>query len=172
MKKTGLFVICSLALASLLCSQSLVELAKKEKARRAKLSKQKTVVITNTNISQYRKNPAVTTTSGTAAQSQSQPRVETEAKAPARREGGEPAVKTATAVRKENPVEMQKNLDKAQEYVELLTLKMNALWQEFYSMDDMTSRDSIQQRLDSTYKQLQKAQADEEALRKKADAKK
>ena len=168
MKKSWLFIICSLALASLLCSQSLVELSKKEKERRAKLLKQKTVVITNENISKYKKNPAVITKSDPAAENRPQPKVEAESENPARPEGEVPEVKTL--VPKENPDELQKNLEKAQEYVELLTLKMNALWQEFYSLDDMTSRDSIQQQIDSTNKKLLKAQADEQALRKKVEA--
>lgn len=56
-------------------------------------------------------------------------------------------------------------LKHAQEYVELLTLKMNALWQEFYSMDDMTSRDWIQQQISKTYEKLLKAQEDEAKVR-------
>ena len=170
MKKSWIFVICSLALASLLCSQSLVELAKKEKERRANITKKKTVMVTNQNISKYKKDPAVITKSEPVAKNQPQPKTETETEEPARLEGGEPEVKAAGNA--ENPAELQKNLEKAQEYVELLTLKMNALWQEFYSLDDMTSRDSIQQKLDSTNKQLLKAQADEKALKKKVDAKK
>jgi len=45
-------------------------------------------------------------------------------------------------------------------------LKMNALWQEFYSLDDMTPRDLIQKQISETYLQLQKAKAEEERLKK------
>lgn len=170
MKKIGALLIIFLALTTLLSSQSLVEFAKKEKERRAKLKAKAALVITNQNITKYTKNPAVATKAGTTGQSQTQQEGERDVKSPLRREGGEPAIKILT--QKSDPAELQMDLEKAQEYVELLSLKMNALWQEFYSMDDMTSRDSIQQQIDSTYKQLQKAQADEEALKKKVSPKK
>jgi hypothetical protein len=169
MRKSGLFLSIFLVTTALLWSQSLVDLAKKEKERRAKLKDQKSVMITNQNINEYKKGPAVTTQGSGSSQTQIPPSAVKESEQTARR-GGEPVVKTSS--QKEDPAQLQMDLEKAQEYVELLTLKMNALWQEFYSMDDMTSRDSIQRQLDTTYKQLQKAQADEEALKKKAAGKK
>jgi aspartate oxidase len=53
--------------------------------------------------------------------------------------------------------------------VALLTLKMNALWQEFYSMDDMTPRDHIQRQISETYLKLQKAQIDAEQAKKEME---
>lgn len=61
---------------------------------------------------------------------------------------------------------LEEQLKRVQELVGLLTLKMNALWQEFYSLDDMTPRDLIQKQISETYLQLQKAKAEEERLKK------
>ncbi len=46
---------------------------------------------------------------------------------------------------------------KAKEEVALYTLKMNVLRQEYFSMDNMTSRSHIQQQISDTYLKLQKA---------------
>jgi vacuolar-type H+-ATPase subunit D/Vma8 len=54
---------------------------------------------------------------------------------------------------------------KAKEYVELLTLKMNALWQQFYALTDMQTKDSIQREISDTYEKLLKAQEEETRLR-------
>jgi hypothetical protein len=54
--------------------------------------------------------------------------------------------------------------------VDLLTMKMNGLWQEFYSLDDMTARDRIQQQISENYEKLLKAQQDEVAAKEELDA--
>jgi len=46
---------------------------------------------------------------------------------------------------------------------------MNALQQEYYSMDDMTPRSHIQQQTSDTYLKLQKAQKDKEQAKKDLD---
>lgn len=170
MKKTGLFIILSLMFSSMLCAQSLADLAKQEKARRAKVAKQESVLINNQNISKYKKTEAVTIELGPASQSQLEEGNRPDVTTPTVTEENRPAVKTPPQA--ETQADFDQKLAKAQEYVELLTIKMNGLWQEFYSMDDMTSRDSIQRQIDTTYRQLEKAQKDLEALRKQAETRK
>jgi len=54
---------------------------------------------------------------------------------------------------------------KAREYVDLLTLKLNALWAEFYGQTDMKSKDYIQMQISETYEKLTRAQEEEASLR-------
>jgi len=49
-------------MVALLSAQSLVELAKKEKERRAKLKKKSSVVVTNADLARIKKKPAVEVT--------------------------------------------------------------------------------------------------------------
>ena len=65
----------------------------------------------------------------------------------------------------ETPQEQEAKWKKSREYVGLLTTKMNGLWQEFYSMDDMTSRENIQREISETSLRLQKAKEDEARAR-------
>ena len=166
MKRTGIFVILSLVFSSFLCAQTLAELAKQEKERRAKLTKQETVLITNKNITKYKKTAAVTIEPGTAPQSQPQTEARPETTTPTVTEEIRPEVKTPPQT--DPQADFEQKLAKAEEYVDLLTIKMRGLWQEFYSMDDMTSRDSIQRQIDTTYRQLEKAQKDLEVLKAQA----
>ena len=170
MKKTGLFIILSLVFSSMLSAQSLADLAKQEKERRAKVAKQESVLINNQNIAKFKKTEAVTIELGPASQSQLEEGNRPDITTPTVTEEIRPEVKTPPQA--ETQADFDQKLAKAQEYVELLTIKMNGLWQEFYSMDDMTSRDSIQRQIDTTYRQLEKAQKDLEALQKQAETRK
>ena len=49
--------------------------------------------------------------------------------------------------------------DKA-ELVDLLTLKMNSLYQEFYGLDNMKSREMVQTQISDTYDKLLKAEVE------------
>jgi uncharacterized protein (DUF342 family) len=60
---------------------------------------------------------------------------------------------------------LQERWDKAKEYVELLTLKMGTLWQQFYGLEDMTTKDAVQQSIAETFIKLQRAQEDETRAR-------
>ena len=61
----------------------------------------------------------------------------------------------------EKPGDQESRWQKAKEYADLLELKLNALWQEFYSMDDMTSRDKIQQEISATFEKYTQARQEE-----------
>ena len=58
---------------------------------------------------------------------------------------------------------------KAKEYADLLELKLNSLWQEFYSMDDMMPRDKLQEQISDTFDKYQKAREDEAKAKEEFD---
>ena len=173
-KKIIVGISLPLFLTSVLSSQSLVELAKKEKERREKLKGQKKTVVTNADLTNIKRGPALTTsrqagttegsaTAGTSSELSAQDKAEpsgaksrtTDAKSADRAEPQE-----------NSPAEFEKKWKSAREQVGLLTTRMNGLWQEFYSMDDMDSREKIQRDISETSLRLQKAKEEEAKARK------
>jgi hypothetical protein len=175
-----------LLLASFLQSQSLAELSKKEKERRA-ANKGKTTTVTSADIAKVKKRPAVETTEAQAA-------VEEEAQAgeaQVQQEGAPPAAaqqaaeaaaqaeKPAEEAPQPDPValsaqENQRKLnelatisEQKNEMVDLLTLKLNSLYQEFHGLDNVKSRELVQVQISETYDKLLKAEA--EAVKAKKD---
>jgi len=174
-----------LLLASFLQSQSLADLAKKEKERRAALKGKSATVITEAELAKVKKRPAVE--SVVQEQVAEEAGAETGAAEGAVQEGAQAAAGAGTdpaqavAPPAAKPVEeippgeapapsaqdIQKKItelaDVAQqkaEMVDLLTTKMNALYQEFYGLDNMKSRELIQVQISDTYDKLLKAEAD------------
>jgi len=161
--------------------QNLAELARKEKERREALKSKQAKVITNKDLENLQKTPALiikgqeaTTSEGTppagSAQTPSSPSVvhrvtvenppasQSTYSSPAGVAGQSSSVDTMSS-------SLETSWKKAQEYVELLTLKMNALWQQFYNTPEMSTRDNIQQQISETYEKLIKAQEEETRLR-------
>jgi len=185
-KRIGIALFLSVLFAAFLGAQSVTELAKKEKERRAAL-KGKTTVVTNKDLDSLKKKPAIETgrTETPAAESlegaEGAGEEEVPAAAPAVRRAvpREPPPAVELKQKPEDPdslaarqyekvkADLQANWESAQERLDLLTLKMNALWQQFYSMDDMTTKDAIQAQISETYEKLLQAE-DEEAKAKEA----
>jgi len=160
-KRICLTVLLSFLCISFLSAQSLVELAQKEKERRESLKGKKGVVVTNASLAKVKKVPAVSVSPAPVAEDEEPaetppppPQAEQETPLPPAETPGEEVSVDIAA--------LEEKAQRAEEYVALLSLKMNGLWQEFYSLDDMTSRDAIQQEISTTYLQLQKAQQDAE----------
>jgi hypothetical protein len=172
---------CGLSLL-LAQDQELVELAKKEKERRESLKGQKARIITNKDLETLTKTPALTLSGETQSPGSQEPR------SPVTNSGSRPSVvhrvtvenqpartrpQVETSTSSQSSAEgldvrgssLEDAWKKAKEYVELLTLKMNSLWQEFYSLNDMKSRDYLQQQISETYEKLLKAQEEESQLR-------
>lgn len=175
MRKAGVFFFLPFLLAGYLQSQSVAELAQKEKERRESLKGKKGVVITNAVLASSKKKAAVTVQEplGTPLETE-------EAAAPPGTAGeqaqGEQAEAAPPAAEEELISEsefraLKSNYENAwkdnQRAVDELTQRMNELWQSYYSMNDMTSRDLIQQRIAETYQVLLKAQ--EDVVKYKAD---
>jgi len=177
-KKILAALFLPLLMVSFLSAQSLAELSKKEKERRATL-KGKGTVVTNDDLSKVKKKPAIIITQAEPAAEESQ----------GAQNAAPPVVNSAVPMNKRPPftiispaaegnagsssamqpaisdgeyqqtkTNLEENLSKANDMVDLLTMKMNALWQQFYNMDDMGTRDKIQLEISETYNKLLKAQ--------------
>lgn len=171
-KKILISLFIPLLLASFLQSQSLGELAKKEKERRAALKGKKTVVITDASLAKVKRRPSVES----AGQEQAvEEAAAQEGQADVKAQQGEtpsaaekPAEETPPA---ETPAMSEKEFQakqaefvevcaQKQEMIDLLTLKLNSLYQEFYGLDNMKSREIIQLQISDTYDKLLKAETD------------
>jgi len=155
--------------------QSLVEAAKKEKERRAAYKNKPAAVLTNDTLSRLNKQAAVSTSAPEAvAPETSAAPTEAGLDRPENSNISRTIVPQVSAVKTtplagqnvdssgvEKPGDQESRWQKAKEYADLLELKLNALWQEFYSMDDMTSRDKIQQEISATFEKYTQARQEE-----------
>lgn len=172
------FLAFLLGMAPGLGAQSLVELARKEKERRESLKDRKTVVVTNEDLAKVTKTPAIETSGVSAILNiipEGEREAESEPQTPVRRIIPRVAASGPVFLKDGEPMDSPsppgdpaERLRKAEEMVELLTLKMNALWQKFYNMDDMTTQDLVQQEISDTYEKLVKAQEEAARLRERA----
>jgi hypothetical protein len=163
-----------LILSSLLFSQSLTEVAKKEKERREKLKGKKAVVITNSDLGKVKRRSALTTDRAAAPISPAtppdkssnidtaEPTGESSTTPPAKKIDGPEQLQTSIE-------EYEANYFKSREYTQLLTIKLRGLWQEFYSMDDMTDRSTIQKQIAETSRQIPEAQKAEAIAKKEME---
>ena len=174
MKKSAISAFAILLCLSFIYSQSLVEVAKKEKERRAKLKGKKSIVVTNEVLEKMKVEPSVSIRSLGPPASE----ISAESEIPGRRTLDHilpqvPGEKEQTAFFDLEKLETRWN--EAEEQVALLGLQLNALWNKYYNMSEMTPKDLIQQQISETYLKFQKAQHDadqakrdlEEARRKK-----
>ncbi|MCK7499621.1 MAG: hypothetical protein MZW92_61400 [Comamonadaceae bacterium] len=180
-KKLLAALFLPLLLVSFLQSQSLADLAKKEKERRAALKGKHAAVVTTKDLAKSTRRPAVE--SAEQEQAAEEVAVEAgEAGAQAGQEGAAPpaagsrpaeaaAEPEKTAAETEKPAPTAQDIQKKQaeladlaqqkaEMVDLLTLKMNTLYQEFYSLDSLKSREMIQVQISDTYDKLLKAETE------------
>lgn len=165
-----------LFITSLSFSQSLADLAKKEKQRRQSVKGKKAKIVTNFDLGKVKRKmglsatgsaTSVDTTSPQASStgvsvSQDQDKSEAQSRTASTSTQDEQSFKTRKA-------ELEQKWKKAQEYVDLLTTKINGLWQEFYSQDDMTYRGKIQAEISETHLRLQKSRQDENLAKQELD---
>ena len=188
-KKLLATLFLPLLLVSFLQAQSLAELAKKEKERRAAL-KGKATIITTADIAKVKKRPAVETVEQTQAEGEEQAGeagaqgLPEGAAPPAGQQAGAAVQAAAEPVKPADPdpaedkaaptaQDLQKKqneladiaLQKA-EMVDLLTLKLNTLYQEFYGLDNLKSREMIQVQISDTYDKLLKAETESAKAKK------
>jgi len=186
-KKVWATLVLPLLLASFLQSQSLTELAKKEKERRAAMKGKGAPVVTTADLAKVKRQPAVETAGQeqvadeTAAQAgQADAKAQPGEAPPAAGEqaaaGAEAAKPAAEKPAEETPpgeipamsekevqakqAELADACQQKQEMVDLLTLKLNSLYQEFYNLDSQKSREIIQIQISDTYDKLLKAETD------------
>jgi len=153
---------------SFVSAQSLVEAAKKEKERRAKLRKKAVKVVTNEDLEKMKKSPAVSAPENRAL----------------REEGAEPASslppprkiekarprQDVDGQRQENARFLEEKYEKAKEKSELLSIRLNGLWQKYHNLNDGTPKERVQSEISRTFLMLQKAQIETENAKKELDA--
>jgi hypothetical protein len=177
-----LFTACSV---SLLHSQSLVELAKKERERRAALKTRKAPVITNSDLLKVKLTPAVEV-SGEVIPPGVDPVSGEEAvpPPPVTAAVGEEAESAAVEQVQEisdlgglqlseeefraRLAELKTKVDDAQDLIDLLTLRMNALWQQFYNVDG-ARQEQLKAQIGQTYEKLSRTQLEASKALKEYD---
>ena len=142
--------------AAFLSSQSVVDAAKKEKERRAKIKKKSTKVVTNADLKKRKKLSGMGTTSAQVIEAEEKKSV---SKSPPKKKNQTPLPeKNVVKKEPENITLLEQKYEKAKERVERLLEKMNALWQIYNNPGDMTPKDRVQSEIARTYLMLQKAQ--------------
>ncbi len=181
MKKAAIAVLCLLFAASLY-GQSLAELAKKEKERRESLKAAQAKVVTNEDLQNIRKKPAVTEEAvGEGAVDQGQaaaagsnvdralPPAQPSRSMPVTVAPSGPALmkegSSADQMSGKSTEDLQVKLKEVRERIDLLTTKINSLWHDFYNNTDMTFQQMAQQQINETYEKLTKAQEEEAKLK-------
>jgi hypothetical protein len=168
LKRIAAAAIMLIICAAFLSPQSLVEAAKKEKERRAKIKNKSTKVVTNADLRKGNKTPSVDVASDQVIKKDNtkpESTVSPEAKLK------KPQAKKDTVEDKSaNLARLEQNYEKAKERVELLLMKMNGLWQKYNNPGDMTPKTRVQSEIAQTYLLLQKAQKDAEKAKKERDA--
>ncbi len=158
---------CVLVLfSSLLFSQSLFEVAKKERQRREKLKGKKSLLVTNVDLARVKRAPAVSVPQTRTRQEQTRsmiPAQETSARAETSSREYDEADKMEYQDPRKDP---ETKLKEARERAELLIFKMKALWQEFHSKSDRLLKDRIQSRIHQASQELAQTRKDEEEARK------
>lgn len=162
-----------LFLSSLLFSQALVELARKEKDRRKSLSNQKVIFITHSNLRNLMRRPALTVSSEAFPTEVIPPEETTPQQQTQPPEGAPVRDDTAEAQQQKDVptriAELEQKWNSQKEYVTLLNTRLNGLWQEYYSMDDMSDRGGIQKEIAETSQKLEQAQKDEVKTREELE---
>ncbi len=184
--KKSLSFVALFALAVSLQAQSVADLSRSEKARRESLKGIKVKLVTNADLALIGKTPAVGVMPEPGAAPSAEAAGPGQSPAPEVRYLDTPIRRMVPNVIANGPglIEPTDDADQAsgsvgnleakfkaaQERVELLTTRMNALWQEFYSLNTMTPRDVIQQQIDETYQKLLKARELEATLKARLEA--
>lgn len=169
-KKLLILFFLPLILSSFVFPQSVVELTKVEKERREKLKNKKVVFVTNANLKNIKKRPGLTIVSPEAPLEDIQPEITSTQSTPPDMAPQQPAGGTDKMELEKSILLLEERWNSVQEYIGLLTTKMNALWQEFYGMDDMTSKDSVQKEIAETAQKLENAQGEEVKIREELES--
>lgn len=162
-----------------LFSQSLVEVAKKEKERRAKLKGKSGKVVTNEDLKKVKTQPKVVTNED-LKKGQRQPSVSVPSRKESEEEKPEKPETKNPLTEQDSPEpeigddrqhlkDLELKHEKAKAQVEILVNKMNGLFIKYYSPDNTTPKQMIQSEISRTALQLQKAQDDEKRAKKELE---
>jgi hypothetical protein len=178
MKRIAVLSVCLVLIGSLY-GQSVVELSRREKARREGLKGRAARVVMNADLAALQKLPAATTPETAAAKPET-PNRPNQTPADATREDMSPAVapngpllyNPADADSFKSGGNLEARLKAAHEEVNRLTTQMNLLMQQINILNTMTPRGVYQQQIDETYQKLLKAQDEEAKLKAELNANK
>ncbi len=149
MKKIITITFSLILFVNFLCSQSVVELAKKEKERRDKLKGKTAVVVTSNDLRNLRKEPTVSAIKRAFDEdSLSLPIEEIEQEST------------------EKQAVLEVNLNRTNERASLLTLRMNELQQRFFSFENQYDRGEMQREIVQTFQKLQEAKQNAETAKR------
>ena len=152
MKKIITITFSLMFFVNFLCSQSVVELAKREKERRAKLKGKRAVVVTNADLRNLKKQEAISIIEPAFdEESLSLPIEEIEQEDT------------------EEQKRLEANLNMANERASLLTLRMNELQQRFFSFENWYDRAEMQREIFETFQKLQEAKQNAETAKRELD---
>jgi len=152
MKKIITITFSLMLFVNFLCSQSLVELAKKEKERRASLKGKTAVVVTNADLRNLKKQEAVSIIEPAFdEESLSLPIEEIEPEDT------------------EEQKRLEANWNRENERASLLTLRMNELQQRFFSFENLYDRAEMQREIAETFQKLQEAKQNAETAKRELD---
>jgi len=183
--KRILIVLAVIGLAASLGAQSVVELAKREKERRESLKGRRAVIVMNHDLLKVKKVPGIEVSNPDAAVGEAAPdenqvaepatvSSDTEPAVPPSGSGAPSSRRIVPRVAADGPSIMgdaaapdqstsgktlEAQLRAADELIDLLTTKMNALRQQYEYQDAMVPGYVIQQQIDETNQRLVKAQA-------------
>jgi hypothetical protein len=167
-KKNLVFVLLPLFLGSFLYSQTLAEIAQKERERRENLKGKKAKVVTNADLAKLKKKPALVILVAPGPP-QAAEKAETTQALPLPAQGAPEQSEPAEAIPENKSQaalqDLQQRWEKAKEYVELLTLKMSALWQAYNGLDATTPKEALKQSISETFIKLENAQEEEAKAR-------
>jgi len=175
MKKKTITALIVFMLGSFLYSQSLVELAKKEKERRENLKGQKSQVITNAHLNKIKRGEAIEVppAENKPENAQNNPKSEPSPppliNTPAKINSDKTTPRNLEMEGPESLEKLEEKWKKAEEMVSLLNLKMSALYQKYYNGDELTPRQKIEMEISKTYQQLQAAQKEAEKAKAEFD---
>ena len=170
-KKIVVVVSSILFFTSLLLSQSLVEVAKKERERRANLKGKKKIVATNADLSKSKRRTATSISGPEILDKRTSPRTEPVRKSSPRVEQSGKSEAEEEKIFKQRQASFEAKLKQAKEFSDLMATKMNGLWQELYNLgNDMTYRGRIQADISETYLKLQRSRSEEAKAKEELDA--
>lgn len=166
-KKMMVVFSAPLFLSSLLFSQSLVELTKKEQERRRDLRNLKINVITNSDLKKIKRRAALALSAPFLPAEEipaEEPTPPADQQGPPEVPGVEQFIDVDKTI-----VNLEQKWNSQKEYISLLTTRMNSLWQDYYSMDDMSDRGGILKEITETSQKLEQAEQDEARTREMLD---
>jgi uncharacterized small protein (DUF1192 family) len=176
MKKVVVLTVFA-AMVGSLYGQSVADLSKRERARRAALGMNRAKVVTNADLAAVRKTPAVVV-GNPNAEPESEATV-IPATAPSGADSGE-VVMVPTVTKNGRQLFNDANsgpgsdaasrLKAANELIDLLTTKLNALMQQANNLDTMTPKDVIMKQIDETNQKLARVQDEAERLKAQIEA--